>query len=378
MNWLKSTLSAVVGTEEPIYGPEAIQSVAQQTETTPYSEVNKDLLRWRAYSYTNVETQTFYIMADNGTVVFVQVIYSNIVGIHTTAQFNVKIFDLSGKGDNKWFSDPLHNFMFDEHMLSFGADNLSLTLNEEGNAYHIKSTVNDGSIVDLKFTQSAPGFVVGKDGTSYFGTDPKNPWGSMRHAFWPRCTVEGNIATKDQTYDLAGRGVFIMALQGMKPHHAAARWNFINFQTPTYSAIMMEYTTPPSYGSTKVNVGGIVKDGKIIYAGTTNVVTHTEVGQDEGSDWPAPKAIKWEWSGKTTDDKEFTAEVDGPLGPRLDRIDVMAEVPGFIKSIAGSVAGTRPYIFQYSPQEKLSLKLKLGDEEITEEGTMFSESTFIS
>mgnify|MGYP006868020200 CR=1 FL=1 len=33
---------------------------------------------------------------------------------------------------------------------------------------------------------------------------------------------------------------------------------------------------------------------------------------------------------------------------------------------------------QYSPQEKLSLKLKLGDEEITEEGTMFSESTFIS
>jgi hypothetical protein len=135
----------------------------------------------------------------------------------------VKIFDLSGKGDNKWFSDPVHNFMFDENMLSFGADNLSVTLNEEANTYHIKSTVNNGSIVDLKFTQSAPGFVVGKDGTSYFGTDPKNPWGSMRHAFWPRCSVEGNIATKDQTYDLAGRGVFIMALQGMKPHHAGKK-----------------------------------------------------------------------------------------------------------------------------------------------------------
>ncbi|CAP95588.1 putative cell survival pathways protein [Penicillium rubens] len=378
MNWLKSTLSAVVGTEEPIYGPEALQSVAKQTETTPFSEVNKDILRWRAYSYTNVETQTFYIMADNGTVVFVQVIYSNIVGIHTTAQFNVKIFDLSGKGDNKWFSDPLSNFMFDENMLSFGADNLSLTLNEVGDSYTIKSTVNSGAQVDIKFSRTAPGFVVGKDGTSYFGTDPKNPWGSMRHAFWPRCAVEGTIATKDQTYDLGGRGVFIMALQGMKPHHAAARWNFINFQTPTYSAVMMEYTTPPSYGSTTVNVGGIVKDGEIIYAGTTNSVAHTETGQDEGSDWPAPKSIKWEWSGKTTDDKALTAEVNGALGSRLDRIDVMAEVPGFIKSIAGSVAGTRPYIFQYSPQEKLSLKLKLGDEEITEEGTMFSESTFIS
>ncbi|KAJ5327277.1 hypothetical protein MYU51_017781 [Penicillium brevicompactum] len=378
MNWLKSTLSAVVGTEEPIYGPDAIQSVAKQAETTPFSKVDKEILRWRAHSYTNVETQTFYVMADNGTVVFVQVIYSNIVGIHTTAQFNVKIFDLSGKGDNKWYSDPLSNFMFDEHMLSFGADNLSLTLNEEGNSYTIKSTVNDGSIVDLKFTQTAPGFVVGKDGTSYFGTDPKNPWGSMRHAFWPRCSVEGNIATKDQTYDLGGRGVFIMALQGMKPHHAAARWNFINFQTPTYSAIMMEYTTPPSYGSTKVNVGGIVKDGEIVYAGTTNTVEHLETAQDEGSDWPAPKSIKWDWAGQTTDGKALTAEVNGPLGPRLDRIDVMAEVPGFIKSIAGSVAGTRPYIFQYSPQDKLSLKLNIGGEDVTEEGTMFSESTFIS
>lgn len=141
---------------------------------------------------------------------------------------------------------------------------------------------------------------------------------------------------------------------------------------------MMEYTTPPSYGSTKVNVGGIVKDGEVVYAGTTNTVEHLETAQDEGSDWPAPKSIKWDWAGQTTDGKALTAEVNGPLGPRLDRIDVMAEVPGFIKSIAGSVAGTRPYIFQYSPQDKLSLKLNIGGEDVTEEGTMFSESTFIS
>ena len=69
----------MVGTEEPIYGPQAIQSVAKQGETLPFSDVDKEILRWRAHSYTNVETQTFYIMADNGTVVFVQVIYSNIV-----------------------------------------------------------------------------------------------------------------------------------------------------------------------------------------------------------------------------------------------------------------------------------------------------------
>jgi hypothetical protein len=40
--------------------------------------LTKDDLRWRAYQYTNVETETFYVMADNGTLVMVQVIYSNI------------------------------------------------------------------------------------------------------------------------------------------------------------------------------------------------------------------------------------------------------------------------------------------------------------
>ncbi|OJJ50930.1 hypothetical protein ASPZODRAFT_148330 [Penicilliopsis zonata CBS 506.65] len=378
MNWLKSTLASVAGTQEPIYGPEAIQSVAQQTQETPYTELTADEMRWKAYQYTNVETQTFYIMADDGTLAWVQVIYSNVAGIHTTAQFNTKIYTLSGDEPHKWYSDPLYNLMFDEKMVSFGADNFSVTLNDEGTAYTIKSAVNEGSLVELTFTRVTPGFVIGKDGTSYFGTDPANPWGSMRHAFWPRCAVTGTITTKEKAYDLGGRGLFIHGLQGMKPHHAAARWNFVDFQSPTYSAIMMEFTTPPSYGSTKVNVGAIVKDGEVIYAGTTNSATHTEASQDSESDWPEPKSIKWEWSGTTKDLADVNAVVEGVLGPRLDRIDVMAEVPGFIKTIAGSVAGTRPYIFQYSPQEKLKLKLKIGDTEVEEEGSLFCEATFIS
>lgn len=109
---------------------------------------------------------------------------------------------------------------------------------------------------------------------------------------------------------------------------------------------MMEFTTPPSYGSTIVNVGGIVRDNEIVYAGVNNTATHTDTAKDEESEWPEPKSIKWNWDGETTDGKEFHAELDGSLGNRQDRIDVMAEVPGFIKTIAGSVAGTKPYIFQ--------------------------------
>lgn len=110
----------------------------------------------------------------------------------------------------------------------------------------------------------------------------------------------------------------------------------------------MEFTTPPSYGSTVVNVGAIAKDGDLVYAGATNTATHLAATQDKESDWLEPKAAKFDWTGKTKDGQDVNAVVEGSLGDKLDRVDVMAEVPGFIKSIAGSVAGTRPYIYQVS------------------------------
>lgn len=117
----------------------------------------------------------------------------------------------------------------------------------------------------------------------------------------------------------------------------------------------MEFTTPPSYGSTVVNVGGIVKDGEIVYAGPTNTASHEEVVQDTDNDWPEPKSVKFQWSGKSKDGKDVEALLEGSLGPRLDRVDVLAEIPGLIKSIVGSVAGTRPYIYQVSKPWKIPL-----------------------
>lgn len=68
----------MAGTQEPIYGPEAIQPVTKQAEKTPYTELTKEHLKWRAPQYTSVETQTFYMMADNGALAWVQVIYNNL------------------------------------------------------------------------------------------------------------------------------------------------------------------------------------------------------------------------------------------------------------------------------------------------------------
>lgn len=151
----------------------------------------------------------------------------------------------------------------------------------------------------------------------------------------------------------------------------------MNFQSPTYSAVLMEFTTPASYASTLVRVAGIATDGKLLLANTNaGDVKHTATKQDADNDWPEPTAASYQWEGKTEDGKEITAQLEGSLGERVDRIDVMAEVPGFIKSIAATAAGTKPYIYQFN--SKLTIKVKVGDEVKEEEGILFAEATFIS
>jgi hypothetical protein len=141
-------------------------------------------------------------------------------GLRVTVQFNCKLFFPNNEKPTLWASDPVQNYGFDEGQHSFYADGVSIELSEDGNSYTIKAAVNEKSMVNCKFTRTAPGFMGGKDGTTHYGTDPKAPWGSMHHHFWPRCSVEGSIITKEGEVDVKGRGMLSHALQGMKPHHA--------------------------------------------------------------------------------------------------------------------------------------------------------------
>ncbi|KAK5109010.1 hypothetical protein LTR62_007644 [Meristemomyces frigidus] len=368
-SWAKNA----VGLTEPIYGPSAIHSVADQTPSS--TEVQKADLAWEVMDTTNVETKTFYMTSDSGHLGLVQIIYSNVLGVRTTAQFNSKVYyPREGEGNGKehlWASDNLASFEFSKDKQGFvtKSGDVRMELSEDGRSYVVKSTINKGSVVDLRFTQASPGFMAGKNGTTTYGTDAAKPWGRMKHLFWPRCKVEGSILTQAGPVDFTGRGVFIHALQGMKPHFAAARWNFANFQSPSYSAILMQFTTPPSYGESVVAVGCIAEDGKILFGGASPGVsaTHTEVKGDPDNEWPEPGKVKFEWKGEGCE-----AVLEGGILPRVDRVDVMGELPKFVKQIATQASGTKPYIYQYTPKLTLEINGK------KEEGQLFMEATFIS
>lgn len=374
---LQSGLSAIAGTVEPEYGPDAVHPVKdtfRATQSGDFDFINP--------SGTNVETMTFYFSTKTHSGFF-QILHSNVMDLQITAQLNFKIFDLNketGKAGEEmiWRSIKLEDFeIVNKH--DFKAKNVSVTLQDDGH-YIIKSTFDNESKVDLTFTKIGDGVIFGENGTTLYGEDVNEPWGSMRHSFWPRCKAEGHIEIlkavdadaeeveyeTERKIEISGLGMYSMALQGMKPHHAAATWDFLNYQSENYSAVVMEFTTPPSYGTTKVSLGMVLNSkGEVLVASKNIDTKHLNDKQDEESGWEVPQEISYDFDNKV--------QIKGELKNLIERVDVMAEIPGFVKSIASAASGTKPYIYQFGNWFEIDVD---GSEKET--GWAYSESTFIS
>ncbi|KAL3230185.1 Ceramide-binding protein SVF1 [Nakaseomyces bracarensis] len=416
LRWIQGGISAVTGIAEPEYGKEYIHSVTERVEgKQPFRETTREDFFWQHPDHTNVETVTFYFSnLKTGVLGFAQIIHSNIIGLHTAAQFTFRIFDSRNPENlNLWTSTKLENFRIED--ANFYADNLSVELSEDNTQYHLVSNVNEQSIVDLTITRLTPGAKLGDDPATYYGDNLEQPWGAMKHVFWPRNSCVGEIKLKvpkkktegdetkeneeeedveaeefeERTLDFNTKDhcycMFVMAFQGMKPHHAAKAWNFVCFHSEKNTFVLMEYITPKSYSNTKVSVGIITSDKDILGVTYDNNTLHMNQEVDSVG-WNVPKYIRVELNGVKSDLKDeevsegkeehkIKAMIEGPLENRIERIDVMGEVPNFVKNIVSGVAGTKPFIYQYADSDNFTLQL---EEEEKSKGLAWVEVTFIS
>lgn len=342
--------------------------------------MTREDLEWRAPWSSHVETQTFYFTAKTGHYGFAQIIHSNPVGLHFTAQFTCRVVHDEKKEDCIWTSTNLEDF--EAKGTEFNAHEVCVSLNKEGDEYKLTSSVCEDSIVEFVVKRQADGFKIGATGTSLYGTDATNPWGSMRHVFWPRASVTGSITMKGNKLPIEGHCMYVMAMQGMKPHHAAARWNFVNFQGPTSSAVVMEFTTPPSYGSCKVSIGAATHNDKLLFTAIDCKTEHIEPEIDEVG-WPAPKKIEFDLEGPAPEAESnkptASAHLNADLSHLIERVDVMAEIPAFVKKVVTGVSGAKPFIYQFSDKKALVKILdEAGKPIVEEEGHGYIETTFIS
>lgn len=201
------------------------------------------------------------------------------------------------------------------------------------------------------------------------------------HRFWPRSAVSGIMRVGNGVVDLAGaRGVFIHAIQGLRPNVLAAKWNFANFQSTSeggegIALTMMEFTTTPAYGSKKVTIGSVVVGDKLVAvtAGGDGleaggpVVEHLDTVVDVETDYAAPGKIAFVWEGMSLygDEAALSAKKGAPVTKAtvlldlltskqgeayatrglVEKVDVLGQIPYLLKKFVNYAAGTKPYIY---------------------------------
>jgi hypothetical protein len=243
---------------------------------------------------------------------------------------------------------------------------------------------NLGNDLQLALTVSRPasaaGFKVGR-GDSHFGVDPAKADGYVVHRFWPRTQCSGHIIRSGQAIEATGVGMFVHAIQGMRPNLVAARWNFANFQSKSdagVSAVQMDFSTTNDYGrhgagsgGVTVSVGGVVVGGKLVCvtgetiwpdelpavdASVQSRAVHLAPAMDPETGYRQPTKIRFTWKGPALECEkgevkaELEADVGTPESPKglVQKVDVLAEIPYALKMVVNYVAGTKPYIYQVS------------------------------
>ncbi|RDB26308.1 Survival factor 1 [Hypsizygus marmoreus] len=384
--------------------------------------------KWLCAGGFVTETQTFYVSADDGTWVMCQVIHSAVGVWYPTIQFVFKLYNPT-TNETIWKSINVNNFVTPPQGLdkrSSKADEFSITYkytpgSDRPESYTIRANLAADLQLsfDLSRPASVPGYKIGqgpKGGYTYFGPDPAKAEGYVVHRFWPHLMAEGHVIHAGKAVTLRGPGMFVHAIQGMRPNLVASAWNFANFQSEQHggvSAIQMEFKTCDTHGKKGAGSGGVwVNVGSLVVAGKLASVTaetkwpdeelldnavisratHLKPVFDPATSYKQPSAILFQWQGRSliADSPGALAaklhvdvgDVENPKG-LIEKVDVLAEIPYVIKVAVNYVAGTKPYIYQWNNPTTLSITgpdslvpgLSKGLE-IT--GTLFNEATFIS
>ncbi|KAI0264418.1 oxidative stress survival Svf1-like protein [Gloeopeniophorella convolvens] len=394
-----------------------------------HGELEPKDTEWLCATGFVTETQIWYTILEDGTSVMCQVIHSSIGVWYPTIQFTFKVFN-PNTGETTWRSVNVSNFVTpppDLDKRSSQADEFTITHKDAPGtdfpeSYTISANLSEDVEISLEVRRpvGAQGFKVGKGpdgGYSYFGPDAAQPEGYVVHRFWPLTTTSGTITVDGTPLAIDGPGMFVHAIQGMRPNLVASRWNFAHFQSTAHggvSAIQMEFTTTDAYGRkgagsgyVSVNVGGLVVGGKLaaVTAETkwpdedepeeTDIVSraqHLKTAHDEETGYAQPTELRFRWAAPSLlpdapgqVEGTLTVDVGDPAQPKglIEKVDVLAEIPTVVKAVVSYVAGTKPYIYQWINPAKLVLtgpdSLLPGlSKGVEVDGFSYNESTFIS
>ncbi|KAI8984771.1 oxidative stress survival, Svf1-like protein [Mycotypha africana] len=376
---LSSTVSNVTG-----LGSGTVEKVETIADTIKdgqaYTALDEHDLEWTLASGSSTENQVFYVTTPKGGFAFVQLIHSNIGLWNPTISFTCKFYDPETNTSVFKNINMSNKFELSKDKKSVKTDFFNIQLDTAQRIYKVNIT-HPELVVSLDFECIDKGFKVG-EGKTYLGGDRSSAAGFVSHKFWPRAAAKGTFIIDQKIFEVEGQGMFIHAIQGMQPHLIASNWNFANFQSTNGCSIgMMQFQTTKQYGSVNINQGSLVLNDKLVCVSIENHVELSDKKKDPDTEYDIPQLVEFTWKGKTIKADESDTPKDVAITMKvhpsnlIDKIDVLAEIPYFIRKLVQSLI-VKPYIYQWI--DKATAEITIGDEKTCVEGHCFQELVFVS
>ncbi|KAJ2897530.1 putative cell survival pathways protein [Coemansia aciculifera] len=330
------------------------------------------------------ETQTMYFHLDNGCVGFVQIAWAYLAltkTIETNAMFYVPGHPCVFETHNG------HSLQVKKDSHEYECKGLSMSWDQDHTKLSIKYTAGKerdaakGVAASFEFVRKSEGYKIG-DGRNYVGV------GTAAHYFYPagEVTAKGEIGSIK--FESKGTALFIHAHSGnIMPYNVGAEWN-MNFFTGHREGApkedkdrvtfhILQYETPENAGSVNCSNAALTENNNLKAVFWDTTVEHFDVVKDEnGSGYDIPRRIVFTSTGKTVDGKNVKAVFDARPSLRLHDIDVLGEMPYFIRRIVQTLI-TKPFIFErYEEDAKISIQVE-GEEPYNIVGVAFHEHTLM-
>ncbi|WWD17189.1 hypothetical protein CI109_101627 [Kwoniella shandongensis] len=381
------------------------------------------------------ETQVWYSILEDGSMLMVQVIWSyiGVFVIPATTQMTFKHYNPNTK-KTTWRSINATGAKFNDRGVKsdqFEIRHAGTPTTEE--TYTVSASLDKTVQLNITYTRpsSAPGFKYGEGpegGISSFGKDrsAEKRDGYVVHRFHPLLHSSGTVIIDGQVVDAKGEATWIHAIQGMRPNLVASRWNFAFFtngggfgedeKLGSVRALQMEFETTDDYGPkgsksgrTKVNIGAVYTSGQtpvpFLITGQTHApsnssaddnpayptvnqdissATHLSPVRDKETSYAIPEGIEFKWEGDRRDGKgrvsadvklEKAGQVLNENG-LIEKVDVLAEIPYVIRKGLAAVTGTKPFIYQW--HNPATLNVTLDGEVIPVKGWLYNEASYVS
>ncbi len=142
-----------------------------------------------------------------------------------------------------------------------------------------------------------------------------------------------------------------------------------------YTRTQFELPTGKNFSLEKMSQAALVHQNQLIAITLTNTTKLSHKTHDKVSGYHVPEHVEYELTGTTEAGLPVHVSVKAPLRHRLDRIDVLAELPYLLRLFISTFV-TAPWVYQWFEEGVVDVQIGEG-ERFQIKGQIFHEKTFM-